>query len=258
MQSIASADLNFIAVVPARAASTRLPGKMLADIAGTPMVVHTARQAQKSKAQEVYVATDDQAIFEVVKAHGFKALMTDPNHPSGTDRLSEVAEQLALPADTVIVNVQGDEPLIDPELIDQVAATLLANPEAAIATAAYPIHDLEKLFNPNVVKVVLNQHGQALYFSRAPIPWARDAFQAEQKQLPTNMQAYHHIGLYAYRAHFLSIFPTLPQGHLEQLESLEQLRALENGHKIQLTITDNAPAPGVDSAEDLATVRNFF
>lgn len=251
-------DLDFIAVVPARAASTRLPGKMLADIAGTPMVVHTARRAQESKAREVYVATDDQAIYDTVISHGFKALMTDTKHPSGTDRLSEVAAQLALPADTVIVNVQGDEPLIDPELINQVAATLLAKPTTAIATAAYPIEKVEALFNPNIVKVVLNQQGEAMYFSRAPIPWARDAFQGEDKKLPTNMMAYHHIGLYAYRAHFLSVFPTLAQGHLEQLESLEQLRALENGYKIQLFITNDAPSPGVDSAEDLETVRNFF
>ena len=258
MQSLASQDLDFIAIVPARAASTRLPGKMLADIAGTPMVVHTARRAQKSKASAVYVATDDQEIFDVVSDHGFNALMTDPAHPSGTDRLSEVAQQLALPPETIVVNVQGDEPLIDPELINQVAATLLASPDAAIATAAYPIREIEKLFNPNVVKVVLNQLKQALYFSRAPIPWDRDAFQAEDKELTATMQAYHHIGLYAYRAHFLRVFPSLAPGILEQLESLEQLRALENGYKIQLMITNNAPAPGVDSAEDFAIVRNFF
>lgn len=258
MQSPLAEAHDFIAVVPARAASTRLPGKMLADIAGTPMVIHTARRAQESKASAVYVATDDQEIFDVVSAHGFKALMTDPEHPSGTDRLAEVAKQLALSPDTVVVNVQGDEPLIDPELINQVAATLSATPDAAIATAAYPIHEVEKLFNSNVVKVVLNSQGQALYFSRAPIPWARDAFQAEDKQLPKQMQAYHHIGLYAYRAHFLTIFPSLAQGALEQLESLEQLRALENGYKIQLMITKHAPAPGVDSAADLEVVRKFF
>ncbi len=251
-------DLNFIVVVPARAASIRLPGKMLADIAGTPMVVHTAHRARKSKAREVYVATDDQAIYDTVTSHGFKALMTDTKHPSGTDRLSEVATQLALPADSVIVNVQGDEPLINPGLINQVAATLIAMPTAAIATAAYPIDRVETLFNPHTVKVVLNRQNEAMYFSRAPIPWARDAFQGENKMLPTNMMAYHHIGLYAYRAHFLSVFPTLDQGHLEKLESLEQLRALENGYKIQLFITNDAPAPGVDSAEDLETVRNFF
>lgn len=258
MQSTDTQATDFIAIVPARAASTRLPGKMLADIAGTPMIVHTARRAQESHAKAVYVATDDHEIFDVVTAHGFQALMTDARHPSGTDRLAEAAQQLALSPDTVVVNVQGDEPLIDPELINQVAATLLANPEAAIATAAYPIHEVKKLFNPNVVKVVLNQLGQALYFSRAPIPWARDAFQTEEKTLPTTMQAYHHIGLYAYRAHFLNVFPHLPQGHLEQLESLEQLRALENGYKIQLMLTDSAPAPGVDSATDLEIVRNFF
>jgi len=251
-------DLDFIAIVPARAASTRLPGKMLADIAGVPMIVRTAQQAQKSNARAVYIATDDQAIFDVVSSHGFTALMTDPNHPSGTDRLSEVVRQLALPEETVVVNVQGDEPLIEPGLIDQVAGTLLGNPEAAIATAAYPIRELDKLFNPNAVKVVLNQHQQALYFSRAPIPWARDAFQGDDKQLPSNMQAYHHIGLYAYRAHFLTTFPMLAQGYLEQLESLEQLRALENGYKIQLMITNDAPAPGVDTADDLEMVRNFF
>ncbi|WP_432785159.1 3-deoxy-manno-octulosonate cytidylyltransferase [Oligella sp. MSHR50489EDL] len=249
---------DFIAVVPARAASTRLPGKMLADIAGTPMVVHTARRAAASQAKAVYIATDDKEIFDVVTAHGFQALMTDTAHPSGTDRLAEVVQQLALSPDTLLVNVQGDEPLIDPALINQVAATLASNPDASIATAAYPIHDLEKLFNPNVVKVVLTQSAEALYFSRAPIPWARDSFKVEPKALPDRMQAYHHIGLYAYRAHFLSVFPKLSPGALEQLESLEQLRALENGYKIQVMITDSAPAPGVDSAEDLEIVRKFF
>lgn len=258
MPSLTKPTPDFIAVVPARAASTRLPGKMLADIAGTPMIVHTARRAQESLAKAVYVATDDQAIFDVVTAHGFKALMTDVAHPSGTDRLAEVAQRLDLSSETVVVNVQGDEPLIDPQLINQVAATLLATPEAAMATAAYPIIEADKLFNPNVVKVVLNRLGQALYFSRAPIPWARDSFQTDTRTLAPAMQAYHHIGLYAYRAHFLRVFPGLEQGHLEQLESLEQLRALEHGYKIQLMITDSAPAPGVDSAEDLETVRNFF
>ncbi|MDO5666206.1 MAG: 3-deoxy-manno-octulosonate cytidylyltransferase [Alcaligenaceae bacterium] len=258
MQSPILHKPDFIAVVPARAASTRLPGKMLADIAGIPMIVHTARRASESQAKAVYVATDDQAIFDVVTAHGFNALMTDIAHPSGTDRLAEVAELLKLSPETVVVNVQGDEPLIAPELINQVAATLLSSPDAAIATAAYPITEAEKFFNPNVVKVALNRLGQALYFSRAPIPWARDAFQADTTQLPSTMQAYHHIGLYAYRAHFLSVFPSLNQGHLEQLESLEQLRALENGYKIQLMITDTAPAPGVDSAADLEIVRSFF
>lgn len=258
MQSKCNTDLDFIAVVPARAASTRLPGKMLANIAGTPMVIHTARRAQKSRAREVFVATDDKEIFDVVKSHGIKVLMTDINHPSGTDRLAEVAQQLKLPPETIVVNVQGDEPLIDPKLINQVAATLSKSSEASIATAAYPIQDSQKLFNPNVVKVVLNQHNQALYFSRAPIPWARDAFQLKEKSLPSDMKAYHHIGLYAYRAHFLGVFPNLAPGNLEKLESLEQLRALENGYKIQLMITDDAPAPGVDSAEDLEIVRNFF
>lgn len=258
MSSQVTHQPDFIAVVPARAASTRLPGKMLADIAGTPMIVHTARRAQESKASAVYVATDDQEIFDVVSAHGFNALMTSEEHPSGTDRLAEVVQQLGLKPETVLVNVQGDEPLIDPKLINQVASTLSASPEASIATAAYPINEVEKLFNPNVVKVVLNQQGQALYFSRAPIPWDRDAFQADTNSLSTTMQAYHHIGLYAYRAQFLSEFPSLKQGYLEQLESLEQLRALENGYKIQLLITDSAPAPGVDSADDLEIVRSFF
>ncbi|OFV50983.1 3-deoxy-manno-octulosonate cytidylyltransferase [Oligella sp. HMSC09E12] len=256
--SLAKQQPDFIAVVPARAASSRLPGKMLVDIAGTPMVVHTVRRAEASAAKAVYVATDDEAIFEVVTAHGFQALMTSAAHPSGTDRLAEVVQQLKLSSDTIVVNVQGDEPLIEPRLINQVATTLAASPAAAIATAAYPIQQLEKLFNPNVVKVVLTQTAEALYFSRAPIPWARDSFNTEPKRLPEQMQAYHHIGLYAYRAHFLSAFPSLSQGPLEQLESLEQLRALEHGYKIQVMLTDSAPAPGVDSAEDLEIVRKFF
>lgn len=258
MQSPTSQVCDFIAVVPARMASTRLPGKMLADIAGLPMVVHTARRAQASNAQAVYIATDDEQIYEVVTKHGYQALMTDSNHPSGTDRLAEVAQQLNLSDDTIVVNVQGDEPLIEPSFINQVAACLAASPEAAIATAAFPIESIDKLLNPNVVKVVMNQSGEALYFSRAPIPWDREAFNQEPKELSMVMRAYHHIGLYAYRAHFLKTYPQLPQSPLEQLESLEQLRALEHGYKIQVLITESAPVAGVDSQEDLERVRRFF
>ncbi|ETD68234.1 3-deoxy-manno-octulosonate cytidylyltransferase [Pelistega indica] len=251
-------NLSFIAIVPARAASTRLPGKMLMDIHGTPLVIRTAQQARRSKAQQVIIATDDQAIANVARDQQFQTLLTSPNHPSGTDRLAEVVDLLNLADDTIIVNVQGDEPLIDPTLINQVAQTLNDNPQAAIATCAYPIQSAEKFFNPNVVKVVCDQQGYAIYFSRAPIPWARDAFNKDKSLLPTSMVALHHIGMYAYRASFLRKFPTLTMGPLEQLESLEQLRALENGFKIVVLQTDHAPLPGVDTAEDLEHVRHYL
>ena len=249
---------GFIVIVPARAASTRLPGKMLADIGGLPMVVRTARQAAQSAADQVYVATDDAQILEIAQQHGCNALLTRPDHPSGTDRLSEVVELLALPDDQIIVNVQGDEPLIDPEIINQTASALARNAAAAVATCAHPIGGPEDFFNPNVVKVVCAAGGQALYFSRAPIPWARNHFADPTRakpSFPTGFPALHHIGLYAYRSAFLKTFPTLSQGPLELFESLEQLRALENGFPIHVHITQSVPLPGVDTAEDLERVR---
>ena len=249
--------MNFIAVIPARARSTRLPDKMLADIGGKPMVVWVAEKALASGAAEVVVATDDTRIAEAVERHGFRALLTRADHPTGTDRLSEVCTQLDLADDRIVVNIQGDEPLIAPTLVADVAAALAAHPAAAIATAAHPIDTATDLFNPNVVKVVCAADGRALYFSRAPIPWARDALANGDKVLAPGVPALRHIGLYAYRAGFLRQFPSLPQGSLERWESLEQLRAMEHGFVIQVHLTGHAPAPGVDTQADLEHVRGI-
>ena len=239
-------------------ASTRLPDKPLADIAGKPMVVRVAERAARSGATGVYIATDDARVAQAAAAHGHAALLTRADHPTGTDRLAEAVEQLGLADDAVVVNVQGDEPLIDPALVDAVAATLQASPDAAIATCACPLADAEALFNPNVVKVVCGAGGRALYFSRAPIPWARDALAGGTRVLAPGLPALHHIGLYAYRAGFLKCYPTLAPGPLEAFESLEQLRALENGYAIAVRVTDTHPAAGVDTEEDLARVREMF
>jgi 3-deoxy-manno-octulosonate cytidylyltransferase (CMP-KDO synthetase) len=242
---------SFIAIVPARLASTRLPNKPLADIAGLPMVVHVARRALQSGASRVVVAVDDELIRLACEAHGIEVLMTNPLHPTGTDRLSEVVQLLQLSDDEIVVNVQGDEPLIPPELINEVAHTLSIHSQAAIATAALAIVDSEEFNNPNVVKVVCNQAQEALYFSRAPIPFARN---------PKEFIApyYRHIGMYAYRAGFLKAFAQLKPAPIEQAESLEQLRALYNGYKIAVMITPTAPPPGVDTAEDLERVRKLL
>lgn len=250
--------MSFIAVIPARAASTRLPGKPLLDIAGQPMVVRTAAQAALSQASRVVVATDDPRIQQAAREHGFEALLTRADHPTGTDRLAEIAEQLKLPPESIVVNVQGDEPLIDPEQINQVARLLDEAPDAAIATCATPIQDAETLFSPSAVKVVCALNGRALYFSRAPIPWARDALADGSRKLAPGLPALHHIGLYAYRASFLARFPELPVGPLEAFESLEQLRALENGFSIAVRVTQGHPAMGVDTQEDLDRVREIF
>ncbi|WP_323011336.1 3-deoxy-manno-octulosonate cytidylyltransferase [Castellaniella sp.] len=247
--------MSFTVVIPARAASTRLPGKPLLDIAGLPMVVRTARQAAQSGADRILIATDHPDILQAAKQHHIEALLTRADHPTGTDRLAEVAEALSLADDAIIVNVQGDEPLIDPRLIDAVAGLLQQHPDAAITTCAAPITDTDTLFDPNAVKVVCDHQQRALYFSRAPIPWARDALADGQQRLAPDLPAWHHIGLYAYRAGFLKTFPQLPPGRLERIESLEQLRALEQGFPIYVHQTQAHPAPGVDTAQDLARVR---
>jgi 3-deoxy-manno-octulosonate cytidylyltransferase (CMP-KDO synthetase) len=250
--------VSFIAIIPARAASTRLPDKPLLDIGGKPMVIRTAEQAALSQAQRVVVATDDPRIQAAVRQHGFEAILTRADHPTGTDRLSEVAQILSLSDETIVVNVQGDEPLIDPQHINAVAALLAQATDAAIATCATPIVHADTLFNPNAVKVVCTGQQRALYFSRAPIPWARNALADGQRRLAPGLPALQHIGLYAYRVNFLKKFPTLPVGTLETFESLEQLRALENGYSIAVLTTDSHPAPGVDTQEDLARVRDIF
>lgn len=246
--------MNFKVVIPARYASVRLPGKSLIDIAGKPMVVWVAEQAAKSGADSVVVATDHSAIADATEQYGFNAVLTREDHVSGTDRIAEVVQQMGWEDETIVVNVQGDEPLIDPKLIQEVAQNLAEHPEAAIATACHLIHDKASMFNPNIVKVVMDIDGHALYFSRAPIPYARDAFQVNQ-EIPQEMPVYRHIGIYAYRAAFLKAYTGLAPAAIEHFEALEQLRVLWHGYKISVAITQNAPAAGVDTDEDLAKVR---
>ncbi|HSX89190.1 MAG TPA: 3-deoxy-manno-octulosonate cytidylyltransferase [Pseudomonas sp.] len=248
----------FTVVIPARYASSRLPGKPLQDIAGKPMVQHVWEQACKSSAQRVVVATDDVRIVEVCRGFGAEVLLTRVEHNSGTDRLAEVAAALGLAADAIVVNVQGDEPLIPPAIIDQVAANLAANPQAAIATLAEPIEDAATLFNPNVVKVVSDLHGLALTFSRAPLPWARDAFAVDREQLPANVPYRRHIGIYAYRAQFLHDFVAWGPCWLEDGECLEQLRALWHGVRIHVADALQALPAGVDTQDDLDRVRRLL
>jgi 3-deoxy-manno-octulosonate cytidylyltransferase (CMP-KDO synthetase) len=251
---------DFYAVIPARHASTRLPGKPLADIAGKPMVVRVAERAVLSGAREVWVATDHAAVAEAVRAHGHQVCMTSPDCASGTDRLAQVAMQRGWPDDAVVVNVQGDEPLIDPALVRAAAQLLHARRDAAMSTVCHPLHDAREVFNPNVVKVVLDAQGYALYFSRAPIPWARDAWagQPSAASLPAGLPVYRHVGLYAYRAAFLKAYPSLSRPPLEEYEALEQLRALWHGHRIAVITTEHPSPPGVDTEADLEVVRRLF
>ena len=248
----------FTVVIPARFASTRLPGKPLQMIAGKPMIQHVWEQACKSAAQRVVVATDDARIVEACQGFGAEAVLTRQDHNSGTDRLAEVASQLGLDADAIVVNVQGDEPLIPPAVIDQVAANLAAHTEASMATLAEPIEDVETLFNPNVVKVVSDINGLALTFSRATLPWARDAFAKNRDLLPEGVPYRRHIGIYAYRAGFLHDFVNWGPCWLENTESLEQLRALWHGVRIHVADALEAPPGGVDTAEDLERVRRLL
>lgn len=248
----------FTVLIPARHASTRLPGKMLAEVGGVPLIVRTAQQALRSGAAQVVVATDHADIEQVVRDAGLPVLRTREDHPSGTDRLAEAADLLGLPDEALIVNVQGDEPLLPPVLIQQVARALADTPEAAIATLCHPIHNATDFFNPNVVKVSFDQCGRALTFSRAPLPYARDAFAQQRDVLPEGLPAYRHIGIYGYRAHFLRAYRQLQACPLEQFEALEQLRALWHGYVIQVAIAADAPPAGVDTAEDLERVRQWL
>jgi 3-deoxy-manno-octulosonate cytidylyltransferase (CMP-KDO synthetase) len=247
----------FTVIVPARLVSTRLLNKPLVDIHGLPMVVRVAQRAALSHATQVVVAADSIDIVEVCQAHGIRALLTRNDHPSGSDRLAEASALLGLGAQDVVVNVQGDEPLINPELINQVAVLLEQRPSASMSTAAHEIHDLAEFTNPNVVKVVLDQAQLALYFSRAPIPWWRDGFAQGILSLPKPAPL-RHIGIYAYRVGFLQIFPSLPPAPIETSEALEQLRAIWHGHKIAVHTSSEAPGPGVDTPEDLERVRALF
>ena len=249
---------TFLVVIPARFASSRLHGKPLADIGGKPMVVRVAERARASGAAAVWVATDSQQVVDAVTLHGHQAMMTRTDHASGTDRIAEVAQQLGLADGEIVVNVQGDEPLIAPELIREVARSLAEHGEASIATACHPIADAGSLLNPNVVKVVLDHTGHALYFSRAPIPYPRDSFATSQSVLPPALPSYRHIGIYAYRAQFLRLYNRLEPAAIERFEALEQLRALWHGHRIAVAVTAHAPAAGGDTAEDLERVRHIF
>ncbi len=250
--------MSFIALIPARITSTRLPEKPLADIHGQPMIVRVAERAKRSGASRVVVAADDQRILDVVLAQGFEAVMTRPDHASGTERLAEAADILGLADDTIVVNVQGDEPLIDPQLLDAVAAKLASDTGLVMSTAAHSIESAADFFNPNVVKVVLDKTGRALYFSRAPMPWARDAFNADKRELPADLGALRHIGIYGYRAGFLRDYRNLAVSPLEGIEALEQLRVLCHGHAIGVFITEHVPAAGVDTPADLERVRAIY
>ena len=254
---MSTTNVRFKAVVPARYASTRLPGKPLLDLGGKPMVVRVAERAMQSGAEEVWVATDHADVVSTVEKHGLPVLLTRVDHPTGTDRLAEVVEKCGWGDDVIVVNVQGDEPLIDPHLVAQ-AARQLAESGADIATLAHPISNPADFFAPNVVKVVCRANGDALYFSRATIPFARDHFAQQRDSLPEGLPAYRHIGLYAYRAHFLRAYARLQPSPLEHFEALEQLRALWHGYRISVVVSDHLPMPGVDTPEDAASMQDWF
>jgi 3-deoxy-manno-octulosonate cytidylyltransferase (CMP-KDO synthetase) len=248
----------FTVLIPARYSSTRLAGKPLLDIVGKPMVVRVAERAHASGADRVVIATDDERIRVAASQHGIEAVLTRGEHATGTDRLAEAAVQLGLDDRAIVVNVQGDEPLLEPILIRGVADELGTHPDASIATACHRIEDPDEGFNPNVVKVVLDCAGYALYFSRATIPWARDAFAASRHELPLDLPLYRHYGLYAYRVGFLRQYPSLAPAQIERFEALEQLRALWHGYRIAVRVTQGTPAPGVDTQEDLDRVRALY
>ena len=250
--------MKFSVIIPARYASTRLPGKPLLDLAGKPMVVRVADQARRSGADEVLIATDHAGIAAAAAKHGYQAVMTSASHASGTDRLAEVAARRRYAASHIVVNVQGDEPLIDPVLIRRVASSLARRRAAHMATAAHPMRDAGELANPNAVKVVLDGEGYALYFSRSPIPYARDAFARGIRAIPRGLPVYRHLGIYAYRAGFLRRFTRLAPSAIERFEALEQLRALAYGYRIAVEVTRRAPHPGVDTMADLRRVRRYF
>jgi len=249
--------MGFCVLIPARLASTRLPDKPLADIGGAPMVVRVAQRALLSGATRVVVAADSASIIEACRAHRVEAVLTGTHHSSGSDRLAEACELVGLADDEVVVNVQGDEPLIEPALIDAVAAQLTAHPEAAMSTAAHEIETVEDFRNPNIVKTVLDNNGFAMYFSRAPIPWWRDGFAGGVEALPA-LRPLRHVGIYGSRAGFLRGYPKLAAAPVEAVEALEQLRALWHGHRIAVHVTATAPGIGVDTPQDLERVRALW
>jgi 3-deoxy-manno-octulosonate cytidylyltransferase (CMP-KDO synthetase) len=240
--------LKFQVIIPARYASSRFPGKPLADLAGKPMVVHVCERAAQSGAAAVHVATDDERIARAVRAHGHQALMTRADHPSGTDRIAEAVKQLKLGENQIVVNVQGDEPMITPKLISQVARTLEKKPGVSVSTACHPIHDSASASSPNVVKVVLDADGYALYFSRSQIPYPREP----------GASCYRHAGIYGYRVGFLKKYAKLKASPLEKAEALEQLRVLWHGYRIAVAISETEIPPGVDTPQDLEAVRRMI
>lgn len=251
--------MGYTVLIPARLASSRLPNKPLADIGGVPMVVRVAQRVRSGAlpSTRIVVAADSESILEACQSHGVDAVLTRKDHPSGSDRLAEACELLALADDAIVVNVQGDEPLIDPALVQAVADSLRAQPQASMGTAAHPIDNVNDFANPNVVKVVLDARGLALYFSRAPIAWWRDGFAQGLHTLPQPAPL-RHIGIYSYRVGFLRQFPRLAQAPMEVTEALEQLRALWHGYRIAVHVSDRAPGPGVDTPQDLERVRALF
>lgn len=251
--------MAYTVLIPARLASTRLPNKPLADIGGAPMVVRVAQRVRSGvpASARIVVAADHASIIRACQDHGIEAILTRADHASGSDRLAEACDILALQEDNIVVNVQGDEPLIDPALVQAVADVLRAQPQASMGTAAHAIDSAVDFTNPNVVKVVLDAAGMALYFSRAPIAWWRDGFAQGINALPLPAPL-RHIGIYSYRVGFLRLFPKLPQAPIEVIEALEQLRAMWHGHRIAVYVSPHAPGPGVDTPEDLARVRAVF
>ena len=250
--------MHFKVVIPARYESTRFPGKLLSTINGQTIISHVVDLAKKSGAEEVVVATDDQRIAESVATSDCHVIMTSKTHASGTDRIAEVALRQNWSPETLVVNVQGDEPFIPPALINSVAHKLWDTPDASASTACFPVSDREDLFNPNLVKVVLNHQNYALYFSRAPIPWSRDTFSDEHNNLPHDYPGFGHIGIYGYRAKFLSEYSNLPFSPLEAFEKLEQLRMLQAGRRMVVTHTQVPPALGIDTPGDLERARELL
>ena len=255
--------MSYTIVIPARFNSTRLPGKVLRDIAGKPLIQHVYEQAIKTGAQRVCIATDDQRVMQTAKAFGAEVVLTAPSHESGTERIAEAVTKLALPADSIVVNIQGDEVMLPEALVEQLVDNLQRHPQASMATLCGSIQNVADVFNPNMVKVIFDHTGLALYFSRAPIPWERNRFAAIDRNNPVvdepiTAHWYRHIGIYAYRVSFLQKYVTLPPSPLEQLESLEQLRALYYGYKIHVGVTHNDTGIAVDTAEDLQRAEALF
>jgi 3-deoxy-manno-octulosonate cytidylyltransferase (CMP-KDO synthetase) len=245
-------------VIPARYASSRLPGKPLIDIAGKPMILHVVERARECGADSITVATDDLRIFDILAGHGVGVLMTSDRHESGTDRLAEVAEVMGWSKNDIVVNLQGDEPLMPASVVRQVARNLDEHALASMATLCTPLESYDEMHNPHAVKVVMDAAGYALYFSRAPIPWYRDGFGGDEQWMPTMTACYRHLGLYAYRAGFLKRYTGWQTAPIEQCESLEQLRALWQGEKIHVAVAEEIPPPGVDTEADLERVRQVL